>query len=211
MKKLFLSIIIVISVIIAAILFSYIADDGLKQDVYDILLFIWNRFVYPIFWFINDKFSLIVSWPIAILILLYLVFKNRLVERALYPVMHRVRAVDLFGVSVELSEQINDIQRESDDLLKRIPRFQSSLASEMQKLVLDMKIDTTFCSMVLSICDHIAGIKSGFKRENCRATVHVEGFLFSGQLIQLVEYVSGDGRVYAGKSAGRTFSVRRGI
>ncbi|MER9484094.1 hypothetical protein NKI74_33130 [Mesorhizobium sp. M0494] len=190
---------------------SLFPDELFRIPIREILDNIWIGALIPLVAFVDRHFDNLVSWPVAAVLTAFILVRSELVHSLFLSTASRVKSLDLFGFSVELTEQIKELRRESDDLFRILPAVQESVAKELKARVTQANIEPAFSRLVCHVSKEIKRLKADFQPHRCRATIHVEGVLFSGQLMQLLEYVSGEGVLLPGRRAGRTFSIRRGI
>lgn len=188
----------------------------LPDRLYGIPLSSWGVYVrdaiiYPLANFVDRHVDAFLSWPVAVAVISYFLVKSDFAHRLAISAIGRVKSVDVLGFSVELTEQIKELHRERDELFRILAIVQQSVGEELRGRVEEMSISSAFSRLVAGVSARLIQLKPDFQPKCCRATIHIEGVIFADQLLQLLEYVSGDGTVLPGYAAGRTFSVRRGI
>lgn len=196
---------------LALLLHEKLPATILNVPVRDLATYTWQTGWLPIAHFIDRQFDKFISWPAALIVVGYIMATNRAWMSFITSTASRIKTFDAFGFSLELSEQIRILKRESDDLFQILPTVRGKIAQELRKQVEQMQLNPAFIEMVKSLSMELKKRNPAFDASKCRATIHVESMLFSGELVQLLEYVSGDGIRYPGQKSGRNFSARRGI
>lgn len=172
---------------------------------------LWSEIVAPCAAFLNQHFDKVLAWPVAAVVMVYLLLRSGVLPAVLPSAMGRVRTLNLFGFKLELSEQITEIARERDDLSKALSSVRAKIEAQLRVKVVEANIPQNFARFVSDVGSELKGRNTNFDGAKCRATIYIEDPIFAGQLMQLLEYVSGDGTPLPGLAAGRSFSIRRGI
>jgi len=172
---------------------------------------LWSRIIVPLAVFASTFPSLIFSWPVAAIVIAYMVLSSGLLHHLLPEFARRLKTLELFGISFELPSQISELRRETHDLVRLIPSVQGSIAEKIRQNVAEMNLEDAAQKVVLSVMSEIKEKISDKDPNNYRATFHIQDILFAGRLLQLFDYFGHDGNRLPGRGAGRTFSVRRGI
>jgi hypothetical protein len=169
------------------------------------------RVLEPTYSFLDRKIDLISTWPVAVLIVAFLLLRSTVPSRIFPDIFRRVKSIGAFGVNLELEQQFDAFVREGEDLKELLPRLRSSVTAEVSKQTKDLGIESAFKKFVQKLVSFLAAEKQDLNKSKIRATIHIEDPLFDGQIMQLLEYVNGEGDILPGDSAGRSFSIRRGI
>lgn len=172
---------------------------------------LWNRIVVPLAIFASSLPAIVLSWPGAAIVIAYMMLASGVLHHLVPELTRRLRTLELFGISFELPSQISELRRETHDLVRLIPSVQQSAATKIRQHVIEMNLEGAVQKVISSIFNELNSKITSKDPENYRATIHVQDILFAGRLLQLFDYFGHDGRKLPGRSAGRTFSIRRGI
>lgn len=175
------------------------------------LVLFWSEIISPFLSFVGENIETFLSWPVVVASAFFVIWSSKDFQNALAATVKRAKTLKFFGVEVDMDDKIAVLRKESDDLNKLIPEVRKSVTKEIKNYSDEAKIEDNFKKLVTQIFSYLMNDNSNLNPEHCRATIFVADPIFSGQLIQLLEYVSGDGKTLTGLNAGRSFSFRRGI
>lgn len=177
----------------------------------EIFTLLWQNLLSPAASFLMVLLDRLTTWPVAAVVIAYLVLGSGLLHSLFPELAKRVRSFEFLGVGFELSAQIRELRKESHDLQKLIPSIQDSTAKTLKQHVEDMRLVPAVGKLVKSVAEEIRKLNANFDPEGCRATIHIQDLLFADRLLQLLDYFDAKGEQRPGQTAGRSFSIRRGI
>jgi hypothetical protein len=188
-----------------------IALGSISIPVRSVSVELWHKFFIPLGIFLGAIAERLISWPTAAVVITILLLWNGLPQALLPLIFSRLRKITMPGIQLELSEQIQELKKESDDLNQVIPVARDKTNKRVQDLVKELRVQTAAENMVKGVVAKIQTLNPKFDPNPVRSTIYISDVLFDDHLLQLLDYIGSDGKPLPGSRSGRRFSMRYGI